>query len=570
MAKRLDKLGIVSLNIVRPYHVSQSVDAFTGEVAYDINVSGSFQVTGSTILSGSTYIKTLTDTAQTNLLTINPATGQLFYTASAAVGTTTNTGSLLVTASYSSPNLVFTKGNGDTFNVPIAATIDTSSFFKQDGNSFGTTAILGTNDNQPLQFETNGTTKMYIDTNGDVGIGTNDPEYKFHVYAGAEKTYMMYNTSSADGGILLVSDTKNLTRIGVSTPTGSSAAQLLIGVRSSNSNDNPYGRYGQKDDTLIQSTALSNGLNIVNYALQTGNIKENYIRFYAGKPTETSLNNLPDIHIQGVGDNRGYVGINRIDPRANLHISGSLISGKGTIASGSHQTVVGSFNKHGDETSRFIVGGGVDDSTRKDAFIVTSNNNVGINTSTPDGKLTVVGTSGSLTYESGSNPYTNNFLLLSGSANNLTRIDVSTQVDASSNIGTLSYGVRGYNNPGFDGYGNVGDAFIYASSDAYGFNLISQYADGKPSYIRLYAGQNATGGTPDIHIQGSGSNRGYVGINKSNPQTQLHVDGTLTIDPLTSAPSSPGVEGEMVPVNISGTCYLYVFIGGTWKKTQLT
>jgi hypothetical protein len=92
MAKRLDKQDIVSLNIVRPYHVSQSVDAFTGIVAYDINVSGSFQVTGSTILSGSTYIKTLTDTAQTNILTINPTTGQLFYTASSAVGTTTNTG----------------------------------------------------------------------------------------------------------------------------------------------------------------------------------------------------------------------------------------------------------------------------------------------------------------------------------------------------------------------------------------------------------------------------------------------------------------------------------------------
>ena len=126
MAKRLDKNDIASLNIVRPYHVSQSIDAFTGIVAYDINVSGSFQVTGSTMLSGSTYIKTLASTAQSNIVTINTTTGQLFVTASSAVGTATNTGSLLITASYSSPNMVFTKGNGDTFNVAIPSSTDTN------------------------------------------------------------------------------------------------------------------------------------------------------------------------------------------------------------------------------------------------------------------------------------------------------------------------------------------------------------------------------------------------------------------------------------------------------------
>jgi hypothetical protein len=50
MAKILDKSTIVSLGIVRPWHVSQSVDAFTGVEAYDITVSGSLNVTGSTHL----------------------------------------------------------------------------------------------------------------------------------------------------------------------------------------------------------------------------------------------------------------------------------------------------------------------------------------------------------------------------------------------------------------------------------------------------------------------------------------------------------------------------------------
>ena len=47
-----------------------------------------------------------------------------------------------------------------------------SSYFKQGGNSFGTTATLGTNDNQALIFETNGSEKMRIIPTGEIGIGT--------------------------------------------------------------------------------------------------------------------------------------------------------------------------------------------------------------------------------------------------------------------------------------------------------------------------------------------------------------------------------------------------------------
>ena len=50
-----------------------------------------------------------------------------------------------------------------------------SSYFKQGGNSFGTTAILGTNDASALAFETNGSTRMTVDTNGNLGIGTSSP-----------------------------------------------------------------------------------------------------------------------------------------------------------------------------------------------------------------------------------------------------------------------------------------------------------------------------------------------------------------------------------------------------------
>ena len=47
MAKQLSKAGIAEGSIVEAHHVTQSIDAFTGDVAYDITLSGSYTLTGS-------------------------------------------------------------------------------------------------------------------------------------------------------------------------------------------------------------------------------------------------------------------------------------------------------------------------------------------------------------------------------------------------------------------------------------------------------------------------------------------------------------------------------------------
>jgi len=74
------------------------------------------------------------------------------------------TGSLFGTASWAT-------------NALTASFINTASTnaFVQNGNSFGTTALLGTNDNQSLAFETSGSVRMFVSSSGNVGIGTSTP-----------------------------------------------------------------------------------------------------------------------------------------------------------------------------------------------------------------------------------------------------------------------------------------------------------------------------------------------------------------------------------------------------------
>ena len=92
-----------------------------------------------------------------------------------------------------------------------------------------------------------------------------------------------------------------------------------------------------------------------------------------------------------------------------------------------------------------------------------------------------------------------------------------------------SVGLRWWNDGTYPGYGKVGDMFMYAGNEAYGLNIINppgtnQLTRPTEDYIRFYAGQQATG-TADIHIQGSGATRGYVGINTETPTDPLTVNG---------------------------------------------
>lgn len=79
-------------------------------------------------------------------------------------------GSLMTTAEvgaleFLTDRLYFTKTTGSTRET-VAFLSDFNTYFTQGGNSFGTAAILGTNDAHGISIETNNTQRAFFDTNG--------------------------------------------------------------------------------------------------------------------------------------------------------------------------------------------------------------------------------------------------------------------------------------------------------------------------------------------------------------------------------------------------------------------
>ena len=153
---------------------------------------------------------------------------------------------------------------------------------------------------------------------------------------------------------------------------------------------------------------------------------------------------------------------------------------------------------------------------------------VGIGTELPTEKLHI--SSGDMLVENTNGKYytdiqnaTGPLTILSGDSSGVSRIGVIVPT-----YDSITLGIRGASAV-FPGYGKQGDAFIYSSNANNGFNLISSPGTGTDDYIRFYAGQDANGTIPDIHIQGTGSTKGYIGIGKETPNTKLDINGNTTI-----------------------------------------
>jgi hypothetical protein len=155
------------------------------------------------------------------------------------------------------------------------------------------------------------------------------------------------------------------------------------------------------------------------------------------------------------------------------------------------------------------------------------NNRFGVGTSSPQYPLHIIGLNSLLYYDPTS---AGGRVYLSGNTG-LPRYDAGISPYLTKPATAGSYGIRTWDDTLSPGYGKNGDMFLYAGIEANGLVIINQGpGTDTEDYIRFYAGQDADGNISDIHIQGTGTTRGYVGVGTETPLAKLHVDGDSIIN----------------------------------------
>lgn len=189
------------------------------------------------------------------------------------------------------------------------------------------TVILGGTNITATTSNTVYTPNLIVNTGGTssrLGINTNNPTYTIDAY-GDSNSRIYYDGVSA-GGQIALSATTGLPRFGIVSNSGSTfnagqTSTLSFGVRAWD--DTLYSVYGKKGDAFIYGSIYTNGINIISND-GTASSGEDYIRFYAGQSTGTNNGtNAADIHIQGTGATRGYIGFNTNTPTKQIDVNGN-------------------------------------------------------------------------------------------------------------------------------------------------------------------------------------------------------------------------------------------------------
>ena len=185
-------------------------------------------------------------------------------------------------------------------------------------------------------------------TNSRVGIGTDSPNYPLQILGGTDTFY--YDPFSSVGGVITISGDSNAPRVNVQT-YNSPTSNIVLGIRSITDTANSI--YGKTGDTFLYASQSVNGINIAN---SNGTGTEDYIRFYAGKSAIST--NTPDIHIQGSGSTKGYIGIGTPTPSEKLDVSGKTKTTNFQMTSGATNGYVLTSDASGNASWQTPTGGG--------------------------------------------------------------------------------------------------------------------------------------------------------------------------------------------------------------------
>jgi hypothetical protein len=388
-----------------------------------------------------------------------------------------NTSSLPIATLTSSLSVARAVSSSFASTASFITPLDTNAFVR-GGNSFGTQALLGTNDNNNLAFETSGSIRMFVSSSGNIGIGTTSPSARLHIINTGQFLFNTNNLQVASSGLSAFYYNNTINWSSALTYTLQRQGGV-VGIHINTS-----------DNVGIGTTSVSSKLQVRG----------------SGATSSTTALRVENSNASAslvVLDN-GFVGIGKTNPLTPLDVVGYIQSSQGykfsTSTLGQVAISAGNsyFDYEGNLFFRALPGYG-------STITLTSTGNVGIGTTSPSASLHISGASSATLFEIDSTS-TNNVLFVSGSG----RIGIGT--------GAPLYSLDVNGNGRF--VGNV--RFDLGLRDNRDNTFIAQSISSVISNRTLTIG-NAT--YSNINFP-----NGNVGIGTTTPINKLHVSGNVLFE----------------------------------------
>lgn len=273
-------------------------------------------------------------------------------------------------------------------SVVLNTTMCTASvgIFCQNGNSFGTTAVLGTNDAQNLAIQTNGLASVLIDTNGNV-INSRTAA----VVAGTLPTFDATSYANNIGGALTGGSTASFinSSFGNNLSILSSAGNITF--------DNSFSNIGWLNNTFPASTYTNFSLNL-GYFADSNMLNVQGLVGQHTQATITNSGNIIGLSSQSTITNSQGLLVQVFTGTLNS-VNDSVVFLSGGSVSNTSNSVVSGLGVNVDNTTQSVVVGNSIQGSFNGTVVLGSNN-----TSNPTGIVTssaVIGTNNTLTAPAG-------------------------------------------------------------------------------------------------------------------------------------------------------------------------